>query len=505
MHFIHKFIILLVITTTVLLSALQSAAVSGQSRSNTPTRKGHLIVALPTEPATLDPIEDHSMTSHRIIQGNVLEGLVKIGRSGYPESLLAERWVVSERGMTYKFYLRKGVKYHNGERFTAVTAKRNLERAMKTNGSSWSLISRIEILDQYRLVVHLNQPYSLFINKLSSGTAVMLPKKGNGPVMTFPVGTGPFKFFQWIRGDRLDLVRNKGYRDHHLPYLEKLTFKFIRDPETRMAALKTGLVHVVRGYSGAPELLQDLSLETRYKSLIGLGTGKVILAFNNKVKPLDDPLVRRALVMAIDREQLIKEAMFGYGQPIGSHWSPVTPYYVDLNNYYPFNEKMARRLLSESGFPDGFETVIKLPRRNTTLQRTGLSLAKMLYKIGIKVKLDVLPLENWQREVMELKNYQLAVVAHPDAWDLGLYADPEGYIGYDSERFRQAYNSALRAQNETEAAEMFGLGQRIISQDAAAGFLFTMPTITIMRSEIMNWPKDNPAKNLDLSEVWMGR
>jgi peptide/nickel transport system substrate-binding protein len=166
---------------------------------------------------------------------------------------------------------------------------------------------------------------------------------------------------------------------------------------------------------------------------------------------------------------------------------------------------MARRLLSESGFPDGFETVIKLPRRNTTLQRTGLSLAKMLYKIGIKVKLDVLPLENWQREVMELKNYQLAVVAHPDAWDLGLYADPEGYIGYDSERFRQAYNSALRAQNETEAAEMFGLGQRIISQDAAAGFLFTMPTITIMRSEIMNWPKDNPAKNLDLSEVWMGR
>ncbi|MBW2621398.1 MAG: hypothetical protein JRD68_00700 [Deltaproteobacteria bacterium] len=505
MRFTVNFLILLIIIPIIAFLSFQDPAVSGQVKSNTPPQKGHLIVSVPTEPVTLSPIEDHSRTSHRVIQGNILEGLVKIGQSGYPEPLLAEKWVVSKGGLAYTFYLRKGVEYHNRERFTAVTAKRNLERLDKKNQSSLWKITKIEVLDRYLLAVHLDQPYSLFINDLSSGAAVMLPQKGNGPAITFPVGTGPFKFLQWIRGDRLDLVRNKGFRDKHLPYLERLTFKFIRDPQTRMAALKTDLVHVVRGYSGAPESLQNLNLQTRYKSVLGLSTGKVLLSFNNKAKPFNDPRVRQALVMAVNRDQLIKEAMFGYGHPIGSHWSPVTPFYLDLTDYYPFNGNRAKALLSEAGFPKGFETVIKLPRHNTTLRRTGLSVAKMLHQIGIKARLVVFPLENWEREAMELHDFQLAVTVHAEPWDLGLYADPAGYTGYDSERFRRAHDTALRAQNETKMAELFGLCQRILTQDIAAGYLFAMPTITIMKSDIMDWPKNSPSKTLDLSRTWMGR
>ncbi|MBW2060914.1 MAG: ABC transporter substrate-binding protein [Deltaproteobacteria bacterium] len=462
------------------------------------------MVSLPNEPHGLDPTINLSTATHKIVCANIFEGLARVNRNGNLAPGLAESWTISMDGRIYTFLLSKKTRYHNRERFTSKVAAWNLQRIISRGNNGHLMgIARIETPDPNTLVITLKEPDSLFLARLSEGEALMLPMKGYGPAITYPVGTGPFKFAQWVRGERLELIRFKGYRNQALPYLDKVTFKFISDPKTRLAALKAGQIDVVMGYSASPKSALTLAQDGRFKVLSGLSTGEVILAINNKAAPFNDLKIRQAVTMAINREELINKAMFGFGAPIGSHWSPVTPYYVDLTDLYPYNPEKARKLLEEAGYINGFEAVMKLPAPYMYLQRTGLVLARMLGRIGISVKLEVLDWEEWNREVFERKNFQLAVNSHTKAWDIDLYADPASYIQYDSERFRQTLTKALKALNEEEKKKYFKLCQRIIAKDAASGFLFSMPTLQVMKVQVMDWWENYPTKAMDLTRVWL--
>jgi len=471
----------------------------------TPVKGGHLAVSMPSEPPGLDPTIDPSTATHRLVYANIFEGLVKV-RNNHLRPSLAESWTVSGDGRIYTFRLRQGIRYHNGERFNAKVAAWNLERILaKGNNTHLKGIIKIESPDTSTLVVTLKEPDSLFLEHLGEGEALMLPKKGYGPAITYPIGTGPFKFMQWVRGDRLEVVRFKNYRNQDLPYLDKVTFRFIPDPKARLAALKTGEIDVVMGYSASPKSALTLEQDERFKVLSGLSTGKVILSMNNKAKPFNNLKVRQALALAIDRKEVVQKAMYGFGEPIGSHWSPVTPYYANLTDLYPYNPEKALKLLEEAGYPKGFDTVMKLPAPYTYIQRTGLVLAGMLGRIGVHVDLKVIPWDAWKQQVFQNKDYQLAVISHTEPWDIELYANPDNYIQYDSERFRQVYSKALKALNEEDKKKYFKLCQQIIAQDVASGFLFSMPTLQFMRVEVMGWWKDYPTKAMDLSRVWLKR
>ncbi len=471
-----------------------------------PVKGGKLVVSIPAEPPGLDPTIDASITTHRLVYANIFEGLARINRHEKLEPSLAESWTISRGGLVYTFRLHKGVRYHNGEKFNAGVARWNLNRLLaKGNNSHLKDITKIESPDTRTLIITLKEPNSLFLEHLGEGEALMLPKKGYGPATTYPIGTGPFKFMQWVRGDRLEIARFKGYRNKDLPYLDKVTFKFIANPKARLAALKTGKIDVVMGYSGSPKSALSLAQDKRFKILTGLSTGKVILSINNKAEPFNQLKIRRALAMAINRKKIVEAAMYGFGQPIGSHWSPVTPYYVDQTGLYPYNPEKARELLREAGFSNGFEAVLKLPSSYTYLQRTALEVSKMLGRIGISIDLKIIPGEKWNQQIFQNKNYQLAVNCHTDPWDIALYADPQNYMQYDSERFRQVYAKAITALNEKDKKKYFALCQRIIAEDAPAGFLFSMPILQVMKVGVMGCWKDYPTKAMDLTRVWLKR
>ena len=164
-----------------------------------------------------------------------------------------------------------------------------------------------------------------------------------------------------------------------LPYLDRVVFKFIGDASAQIAALKAGDIDVI-GYIGAPESVIALSKDPRFKVFAGSTTGEVIMSTNNKAKPFDDVRVRQAMAYAIDRQTVVDLVMFGYGTPIGSHWSPSTPYYVDLTQRFPYNPEKARDLLTAAGFPDGFDATIKLPAIYSYSKRAGEVIADMLGK-----------------------------------------------------------------------------------------------------------------------------
>ncbi len=493
--------IVFIIMALILIFPVQWAA------AETPRKGGSLVVCQPAEPPGLDPTANTAAAIDRVVFSNIYEGLIKVDRDGHFIPGLATKWDVSPDGKAYTFALRQGVKFHNGESFNAQVAKWNLERAkaestVNAHPEYFRGIEKIEIPDDYTLVLHLKDVDALFIAHMAEGDAVMLPMQGYEKAKSNPIGTGPFKFDKWVRGDRVVMVRFEGYWNPALPYLNNVTFKFIGDASAQIAALKAGDIDVV-GYIAAPESAMELSKDTRFKVYAGTTTGEVIMSTNNKAKPFDNKLVRQAVAYAIDRQAVVDLVMFGYGTPIGSHWSPSTPYYVDLTGKFAYNPEKAKELLAQAGYPNGFEATIKLPAIYSYSKRAGEVIADQLGQMGIKLKIEIVEWGQWIERIFKKKEFQLTMIGHVEAWDIGIYANPNYYFQYDSQEFRDAYTMALKAPNEEEKAKWFGRCQEIIAEDAVNGYLFSAPSLVVLKTAVMNWWENYPTIALDATEVWV--
>jgi peptide/nickel transport system substrate-binding protein len=245
-----------------------------------------------------------------------------------------------------------------------------------------------------------------------------------------------------------------------------------------------------------------LSKDRRFKVYAGATTGEVIMSTNNKAEPFNNKKVRQAMAYAIDRQAVVDLVMFGYGKPIGSHWSPSTPYYKDLTGMFPYDVEKAKKLLAEAGYPHWFDATIKLPAIYSYSKRAGEVIADMLSKVDIRLKIEIIEWGQWIDRVFKKKEYQLTMIGHVEAWDIGIYANPDYYFQYDSQEFRDAYSRALKAPNEEEKAKWFGRCQEIIAEDAVNGFLFSASGLPAMKADVMGWWEDYPTVALDCTEVW---
>ena len=197
-----------------------------------PKKGGTLTICVADEPPGLDPTASASAAIDRVVYANIFEGLVKVDRTGKYVPGLALRWDISTDGKVYTFQLRKGVTFHNGEPFNASVAQWNLERSAAQGTKNahpefFRGIEKIETPDEATLKLTLKNPDSLFIVHMAEGDAVMLPMKGYENTAAQPIGTGPFKFVAWNRGDRVEMARNEKYWNPQLPYLDKVTYRFI--------------------------------------------------------------------------------------------------------------------------------------------------------------------------------------------------------------------------------------------------------------------------------------
>jgi len=485
---------------------LSLVLVSDPAFSQTPIKGGTLMVCQPAEPPGLDPTTHTAAAIDRVVYANIYEGLVKVDSGGGFLPGLANGWNLSADGLVYTFNLRKGVAFHNGEAFDAAVAKWNLERAGKPeNGNPhpeyFNGIETIDTPDNHTLVIQLKSVDALFIAHMAEGDAVMQPMKGHADAKSNPIGTGPFKFVKWVRGDRVEMARFDGYWNPFLPYLDRVVFRFISDPAAQIAALKAGDIDVI-GYIAAPESAMMLAKDKRFKVYAGTTTGEVIMSTNNKAAPFDNRMVRQAMAHAIDRQAVIDLVMFGYGTPIGSHWSPSTPYYEDLTGHFPYDPDKARALLKEAGYPNGFAATIKLPAIYSYSRRAGEVIADMLAKVGIDLTIEIVEWGQWIDRIFKKKEYQLTMIGHVEAWDIGIYAKPDYYFQYDSQEFRDAYANALKAPDEAGKAKWFGRCQEIIADDAVNGFLFSAPSLPVMKAGVMGWWENYPTIALDCTAVW---
>jgi peptide/nickel transport system substrate-binding protein len=472
-----------------------------------PVHGGSLTIAQGVEPPGLDPTTATSAAIPRVVYSNVLEGLVKIDRDGKIVPALAKDYKISKDGKEYTFVLKKGVKFHDGKPFDAEDVKFTFERLMDPKTTTahpeyYKDIDLVQVVDPYTVKIKIKNVNSMFLFNLARPDSIIVNKQAVDKLKSAPIGTGPFKFVEWMRGDRVTLAKFEGYHRKGIPYLDKITFKFIGDPSAQMASLKSGDIDVI-AYDVSPENALLLEKDPKFKVLNGYTTTKVILSTNNSKKPFDDVRVRRAMAHAIDRNAVIKGAMSGYGVPIGSHMDPGNPYYIDLASVYPYNPQRAKRLLTEAGYPNGFEAVIKLPERYAYARRTGEIIADMVSQVGIKLKIEVIEWGQWIDRVFKNADYDLTVIGHAEPFDINIYGNPKYYFRYDNPTFQETLRKAEEEANPKIRKELYIACQKIITEDAVNGFLFVLPSLPTMKKEVMNWWKDYPMTAVDVTEVWI--
>jgi peptide/nickel transport system substrate-binding protein len=481
------------------ISAAALALTSGAAAA----AQSDLTVALQLEPPHLDPTSAAAGAIDSVLYSNVFEGLTRFASDGSIIPGLAKSWEISEDGTSYTFHLNAGVTFHDGSSMDAQDVKFSLDRARGEDSANaqkalFAGITDVSVVDPLTVKVSLDAANGSFLFNMAWGDAVIVAPETIENIKTNPVGTGAFEFSNWVQGDRIELTRNADYWGTPAA-LESATFKFISDPTAGFAAMMAEDVDAFVNFP-APENLPQFEADPRFQVIVGSTEGETILSTNNKMPPLDNVKVRKAIAHAIDRQAIIDGAMFGVGTPIGTHFAPHHPDYLDLTANSAYDPDLAKQLLAEAGFENGFETTLKLPPPSYA-RRGGEIIAAQLRAVGIQTEISNLEWAQWLEQVFRGKDYGLTIVSHTEPMDIGIYARPDYYFQYDNPAFQTLMTDLRSESDPATRSAMLQNAQTIISEDYVNGFLFELAVPTVANAKIRGLWENAPTQATDLTGV----
>jgi peptide/nickel transport system substrate-binding protein len=460
-------------------------------------------VGMQLEPPHLDPTAGAAAAIDEVTYANIFEGLTRFGPDGEVLPDLAESWEIAPDGLSWVFHLRPGVTFHDGTPLTADDVAFSLDRAMAAESQNaqkglFDGIEAVNVIDDQTLEIALDAPKSSLLANLAWGDAVIVSPVTADGNKTHPVGTGPFKFSNWVQGDRIELVRNPDYWGTPAK-LDKVTFKFISDPTAAYAAMMAGDVDTFPVFP-APENLAQFEADPRFVVIVGTTEGETILAMNNGRAPFDDIRVREAVAHAIDRKAIIDGAMFGYGTPIGSFFPPHNPAYEDLTALSAYDPEKAKALLAEAGHADDIHVTLTLPPP-AYARRGGEIVAAQLRAVGIDADIANVEWAQWLEQVFKNKDYDLTIVAHTEPNDIDIYARDDYYFDYHDPVMKAlAWGYDEMTATADQQAILRAMQERIAGQYVSA-FLFQLPKTGVADARIKGLWLNMPTPANDMTAV----
>tara|TARA_E500000178_G_scaffold335199_1_gene371847 strand:- start:772 stop:2304 length:1533 start_codon:yes stop_codon:yes gene_type:complete len=461
------------------------------------------VIGLQLEPPHLDPTSAAAGAIDQVLYANVYEGLTRFTENGNIIPHLAASWDISDDGRRYQFTLHPDMRFHDGAVLDAKAVKFSLDRARSDTSTNaqkalFQGISQITVTAPNQLTIDLNQPDGNFLFKLAWGDAVIIAPNNVDHLKQSPIGSGPFTLTSWVKGDRILLQKNPDYWGKPAA-LEQVTFRFISDPVAAMAAMQTGEIDAFPVFP-APENLAMLATDARLKLINGSTEGETILAINNARPPFDQRLVRQAIAMAINKQDIINGAMFGYGTPIGSHFAPHHPDYIDLTNAAPYDPAAARQMLADAEITD-LHLTISLPPP-VYARRGGEIIMAQLSQIGIKVTLEPLEWAQWLEKVFRNKDYDLTIVSHTEPFDIGIYARPDYYFQYDNAPFQSIMAELDITTDPADRRDLLHQAQRHIADDQVNVYLFQLANAGITKTDLVGIWQHAPTQAMDMTGVY---
>jgi peptide/nickel transport system substrate-binding protein len=348
--------------------ALGAAGGPAWPQADQPRYGGTLIITIAGNPPTLNP--GLTTAADALVPAcKMFNGLTWVDRSFAPQPELAESWKITDAGLRVAFALRKNVRWHDGRPFSSADVKFTFEQVLAKYHPRTKValanLKGVETPDAHTAVMQFSKPYGPLLQQVNCEEAAILPRhlyEGTdllkNPRNWEPIGTGPFKFQEFVGSSHLAMRRNDDFWREGLPYLDRLIVKIIPDPMARILALEAGEVDYIQTTyllrQEVARLAQKPGLQVNYDSDL---PGDFLLFFNLRQKPLGDKRVRQALAMAINRDQLVEQVLYGLGNPgrsaIDSRIKWAHNPEVDYRQLYPFDPARAGRLLDEAGYPRG--------------------------------------------------------------------------------------------------------------------------------------------------------
>jgi peptide/nickel transport system substrate-binding protein len=488
-------------------------ALAAQDATPAPVTGGTLKLGVQADPAELDPHLTQLTAAWHVIE-HVYENLVTTDETLAPVPALAESWDISDDGVTYTFNLRQGVTFHNGRAFVADDVKYSFERILdpelaSPNVSDLESIESIEVVDDATVTITLKAADSSFLAKLMGGSIVIVPREvveENGDLMQTMVGTGPFRFVEYVPNTEVTLERNPDYWDAPLPYLDELFIQVIPDNTARTTALVTGTVDIIEY---AP--VQDLPIFEDDETLAVTGnenTNIRYLGINMTREPFDKLEVRQAIAMVIDRGPIIDAAYFGAGMPTNVIFPPT--YWAGMESEIaPVDIDGAKALLEQAGVGDGFSCTILSWAQYSFLSNAAIVIQEQLRQIGIEAEVEL------QENAVYLENY-FAGNFDMSVTGTSAYVDPNDVIQssfgtgesqngvqYSNEEVDRLIQEGIATTDQAERAEIYGEIQRILLEDLPWINLFIAEQYEAMKSYVKGYVHIPTGSNRSIRSVWI--
>lgn len=469
-----------------------------------------LIIAQGTDPTSLDaPLATDSPSG--TVSRHVVEPLFDYTPDGKIVPLLVERFSFSSDRRALTLNLRRGIKFHDGTDFNAEAVKFNLERLISPElASSFAFllrgrISAFEVVDAHTLRLRMPEPFAPVLAHLSHGsTSIQSPtaiRRLGASYRDNPVGTGPYKFDRWQKGQFVELVRNDDYWGNK-PAIERLRFLAVPEATTRMALVETGQAHVA--VRVPPQDVQRLSARPEIDVVTTPSVRTIYLYFNQTKKPFDDVRVRRAINHAINKEEIVKFVLGGFGRASDAPIGPGIFGYTKIGGY-DYNPNLARQLLAQAGFNAQNPLRFTLSSPNGRyLQdiRVAEAIQSQLRAVGVQAQIQTLEwgaylaASNQPRERNEFQVAMLGwgtVTGDADYGLFGLFHSsqhaPNGFNrGFNTNpRLDRILEQARVATNPQARQQLYRSAMQIIYNDAPWVFLHSEQQVTAIRRDVQGF------------------
>ena len=482
-----------------------------------------LRVGIGVDADTLDPAGQTTTTISNIIR-LIAEPLFITSPNGTIVPVLADSYNVSSNGTVYTIKLKKGIKFQDGEPLNSEAVKFTLERILDPNvkvpsRGNFLLIDHVETVDEYTVNIYLKKPFAPFLGVLTSAyiiapnaTKQLGDKIANNPA---GIGTGPYMFKEWVKGDHITLVANPNYWNG-TPYFSQMIFKVVPDASTREAMLLSGDLDLI--IQPPPSDLASLSSRGDVKVSWTISTREMYIGINTQYGPLNDTRVRQALNYAIDKDSLIKYVLFGLGSPEDSILPPFVLGHIAVGPYQ-YDPQKAKQLLAQAGYPNGFSVTLITPNGRYLFDtQVAETIAQYLRDIGIQVNV----------RTYDWPTYVSTILAPLNKTELQLFLlgwspsvpDPYFYtfqLFHSSQFTPNGFNNFF--YNNTEADKLLELGAtttdpqlraqiyqnltKIVWNDAPMIFLYYQGFVVAYRSTLSNVVLF-PYEMVDFASIRMG-
>ena len=436
--------------------------------------------ALSGNPDTLDPHKTSGTLTFQTLK-SIYDTLAEPDQTGKIVPALAEKWNISDDGLTWTFSLRKGVVFHNGDKLTSHDVKATFERIKNKdigspNANEFAPITAIETPDDHTVVLKLSAPSAPLLGTLASGWGAILPKSlidGGHDFTAQPVGTGPFKMTEWVRDGKIVLDKNKHYWIKGLPKLDRVTMHIIPERAVQVQGLISGQVDV--SYIIDQEDVPLLETSPDVKVMKSLTALIMVMPMNCSRPPLDNIKVRQAINHAIDKQKVLDVA-YGGGKPIGTFMDYANAYYKDFADLYPYDPDKAKKLLAEAGVGKDTELEMFLPQNYPPHVKAGEIYQAMLTKVGLNVKIKLVDWSTWIGDVYRKAKFDFTAIGHTGKLDpngtLANYGIAEKkYVRWNNPEAADLFAKAAQTDGFENRKKMYDKGLEIMAKEVPFMFL----------------------------------